>query len=362
MLVMVALALIFFGKYPHLLPLSEEQIAKFGGPIDSDGVRNVKGIIGSEKQPYFDDPAVQKRLEELGFKVSVTTAGSREMAQSEDLNRVDFLFPSSAPAADNLAMRLGSAEKIEPFYSPMAIATFAPVVDVLEREGIVHYDGERPIMDVKAYVNLAEEGKRWNELGPEVPSPRPVLITSTDIRKSNSAAMYLSLLTWSLAEEKPEITNYPSMMAKDLLPFFSGQGYTQSSSAGPFADYLGKGIGAAPMVMIYEAQYVEEAMAEHSRLGPENRLVYPSPTVVASHTVVARTDKGKDLGHALAEDPQLQELAARHGFRPSHSGDLAQVASEHGLVVPENIMDTVPPPTYNVLDRLITEVGSAYGN
>ena len=360
LLLVLAIILVFIGKSSEFLLLSNRYFGGLDVGSEHNRLTLVSGLIGSEKQPFFDDPEVRARLKELGLIVSVETAGSREIATRDDLMAIDFAFPSSAPAADKIAAKWPSAEKIEPFYSPMAIATFTPVVDVLERAGVVRYEGDQAILDVQAYIDLSSEGKRWRDLGPEIPSSRTVQISSTDIRKSNSAAMYLSLLSWAFTERNPDAANDVNMLANDIGPFFSGQGYTLSSSAGPFQDYLSKGIGAAPMVMIYEAQYLEEAMADHSRLGEQNRLVYPSPTVVASHTILGRTPTGKLLAHLLAEDPKLQELAARHGFRPTQSGSLPQVAAEKGFTVPETIVDTVPVPSYDQLEALITQVSNAY--
>ena len=45
------------------------------------------------------------------------------------------------------------------------------------------------------------------------------------------------------------------------------------------------------------------------------RLVYPSPTVLSKHTLVPVTDDGDRVGQLLSEDPELQRLAAVHGFR-----------------------------------------------
>lgn len=158
----------FFGKYPQYLPLTEEQIAKIGGPVDIDGVRNVKGIIDSEKETFFEDPAVQDRLKELGFTVSVTTTGSREMVDRNDLTRVHLVFPLSGPAADHTSAKLKDSGKIDPFFSPMTIAIFAPVVTVLERAGVVHQAGGQTVLDVQGYIYLTKEGKRWNDLVLEV--------------------------------------------------------------------------------------------------------------------------------------------------------------------------------------------------
>lgn len=360
LLIVVALALVVAGRSPGGLSFG------FGGS-DSDatassgpGVTEVRGVIGSEKRPFFDDPEVEQRLKELGFNVSVETSGSREIAEKQDLNAYDFAFPSSAPAAEKIKGKVAGSEQFEPFYSPMAIATFTPVVDVLTREGVVRDAGGTTVLDMNAYIDLAQSDKRWRDLGPEVASPRRVQISTTDIRTSNSAAMYLSILSWLFSERAPEMKDNVDQLSGAIIPFFSGQGYTSSSSAGPFADYLSKGIGAAPMVMIYEAQYLGEAMRDTPRLHADGQLVYPSPTVLAAHTVVGFTEEGKNLGRALVEDATLQELAARHGFRPNNSQVFADVMAEHSLTPPSDLADSIAPPSYDRLEDLITRVGVAY--
>ena len=47
-----------------------------------------------------------------------------------------------------------------------------------------------------------------------------------------------------------------------MSPLFLRQGYVENSSEGPFDDYLVQGMGKAPMVMIYEAQYLARAAAK----------------------------------------------------------------------------------------------------
>lgn len=99
----------------------------------------------------------------------------------------------------------------------MAIAIFAPVVRVLERAGVVHQAGGQTVLDVQGYIYLTKEGKRWNDLGLEVPSARVVQISSTDIRKSNSAAMYLSLLAWAIADKHVMSMNFLDSESSDFL-------------------------------------------------------------------------------------------------------------------------------------------------
>ncbi|WP_246820816.1 hypothetical protein [Corynebacterium sp. HMSC073D01] len=150
LLLVLAIILVFIGKSPEFLLLSNRYFGGLDVGSEHNRLTLVSGLIGSEKQPFFDDPEVRARLKELGLVVSVETAGSREIATRDDLMAIDFAFPSSAPAADKIAAKWPGAEKIEPFYSPMAIATFTPVVDVLERAGVVRYEGDQAILDVQA--------------------------------------------------------------------------------------------------------------------------------------------------------------------------------------------------------------------
>src|SRR5262245_44844913 len=59
----------------------------------------VHGVIGSEKQPFFQDPAVIAEFRAQGYDVLVDTAGSRQIATTVDLSKYDFAFPAGEPAA-----------------------------------------------------------------------------------------------------------------------------------------------------------------------------------------------------------------------------------------------------------------------
>ena len=115
------------------------------------------------------------------------------------------------------------------------------------------------------------------------------------------------------------------------------------------------------MVMVYEAQYLGEQMAQPSRIRDDMVLLQLSPTVLANHGIVGVTDKGKELGRLLTNDPQLQQLAARHGFRPSTTGSLAEEMEQRGLPAPADYVNSIDPPSYDRLEQLINGVGDRYG-
>lgn len=327
----------------------------------------VTGVIGSEKKEFFDDPKVKAVFATHGYDVQVKTAGSRQIATSPALATSDFAFPSSAPAADKIA--LGKAVKgiYSPFFSPMAVATFKPVAQLLKNAGIASQDASGTWqIDMKAYLDAVAAGKRWNQLPGAAGlynSNRTLLMTSTDIRSSNSAAMYLSIASYTAngnnivsgggAEDKvlPQMTG-----------LFLNQGFSESSSGGPFGDYLSQGMGSKPMVMIYESQFLGQQMSETGAkaMTPDMVLMYPQATVLSKHTVIALTDKGNEVGQLLMNDPDLATLAAEHGFRPSDRSKLDAALKEHNLPLPAPLVDVTDAPSYEVLESLITKISAKY--
>lgn len=342
-----------------LLPFGDgDEGETTGGP--GGKLTQLHGVIGSEKRAYFEDPDVVARLEELGYSVSVTTAGSRQIATTTDIAEQDFVFPSSAPATQKVREQ-GSGYSVDfPFFTPMAVASWKPIADLLVAEGVVSEENGAYTLDVDKYMDLARSGKRWRDLGETYPSPRNVQIRSTDIRTSNSAAMYLSLLAWEVAERDPERRDDVGYLIDEISPFFTAQGYSEASSSGPFTDYLSQGIGAAPMVMVYEAQFLGEQMRPNSRIRDDMVLLYLSPTVLANHGIVGVSAGGKELGRLLSNDPQLQQLAARHGFRPANSGSLADELADRGFDAPSDYVNSIDPPSYDRLEQLIDGVGQRY--
>lgn len=117
-----------------------------------------------------------------------------------------------------------------PFQSPMAIATFEPIVALLRAYGVVHKGtGDYDVLDVAKYLELAKAGTRWDQLpgNTACPARKNVLVTTTDPRESNSAAMYLSIV--SLVVNGNAVVSAPDQEAKVLpsvtmLPFSTTPG------------------------------------------------------------------------------------------------------------------------------------------
>ena len=155
------------------------------------------GLIGSEKLPFFQDSKVIAALKQGGFDVTVQTAGSRTIASS-DLSQQDFAFPAGAPAGQKIRTDHPGSVAVVPFYTPMAIASWKPITDLLMNAGVVHQRNGYLGFDMSAYMALVARDARWSDLPGNTTYPvnKSILVTTTDVRQSNSAAMYLALISY----------------------------------------------------------------------------------------------------------------------------------------------------------------------
>jgi hypothetical protein len=324
----------------------------------------VSGLSGSEKIPYLTDPRVVKRLRDLGIELNVQPAGSREIATKFDLTKYDFAFPAGVPAAQAIKQRY--KPQFAPstvFYTPMAIATFEPIAKILVANKIATKVGGTYYLNVRKYLQLVEENKRWTQLkrSSAYPVDKSVVITSTDVRSSNSAAMYLSLASYvANGDDTVQSAAEADAIQPLMTDLFLKQGFVASTSEEPFNDYLTIGAGKSPLVMIYEAQFVGAAAAGNGSIRPGMVLMYPSPTVLSKHTFVPLTANGDKLGRALTTDPKLQELAVEYGFRTSQPGAFQRFTAAHHIHVPDTILNTVDPPSYETLEHMIKQIEKAY--
>ncbi len=320
------------------------------------------GYIGSEKDAFFKDPRVVAALQRGGFAVSVTTAGSRQIAAT-DLSKADFAFPAGVPAAEKIRVDHPGSKAFVPFYTPMAIATWKPIVDLLTAAGVVHTTGDVTTLDVAAYMDLVAKNTRWKDLPGNTAYPvnKSILITSTDVRKSNSAAMYLSLASYvangaNIVQNDAEVAK----LMDRLAPLFLRQGFVASSSEEPFDDYLVQGIGKSPMVMIYESQFIQRAAAADGSITPDMVLMYPDPTIFSKHTFVGLTPNGIKLGDFLTNDPEMRSLATQYGFRTTDTPAFTKFVADHKLAVPASLINVIDPPTYETLEAMITRLEADY--
>jgi hypothetical protein len=331
--------------------------------LESRRVVTVQGLIGSEKEEFFQDERVQEILRRHGFEVVIEKAGSRQIATSFDLGQYDFAFPAGVPAAEKIRREQGVSTSYNAFFTPMAMASWKPIAGILAANGVVEDRGDYLAIDVEKLLALMEDDTRWTELqnSAAYPVDKGVLVASTDVRTSNSAAMYLALASY-VANGNQIVQDESAAQA--LLPFlgslFLRQGFLEYSSESPFEDYLVMGMGKAPLVMIYEAQYISRAAANDGSILPDMVLLYPEPTIFTKHILIPLSEAGERLGEAMETDPDLQRLAIEYGFRNDDMAYFREYTDDAGLTMPQSLVNVIEPPSYEVLESMIQAIEAEY--
>jgi len=286
-------------------------------------VQVVAGIVGSEKVPFLRDPRVAEVFARHGLRLTADPRGSREMAVNAPLDRYDFAFPSSAPTAERLRRVRPALDVRTPFSSVLAVATFTPIADLLVAQRLARRtpDGSW-VLEVRAFLGLAEREVRWDQLPGNVvyPARREILLTSTHPGDSSSAAMYAWLAATVLRPGPPD-----GVLLDRLAKLFADQGALERSTEDPFEKYLTQGLNYAPLVLGYEAQYLA---AERARLLPKDAaLLRLDPTARTDHSIVAYTPLGRQVGELLDTDADLHRLATEYGFRVGVTSATALIAT-----------------------------------
>jgi hypothetical protein len=153
-----------------------------------------------------------------------------------------------------------------------------------------------------------------------------------------------------------------------LLPairaVFGRLGFMEQTSGDLFEQFLITGMGAKPIVALYESQIPEvlhQNPTYREQIGQQVRILYPRPTVWATHPFVARTENGARLLDAL-KDPEIQRLAwERHGQRSGVPG----VPNDPAMVpipgIPAEIPSVINMPGPGAMDRILAAIAAPPG-
>lgn len=321
------------------------------------------GLIAVDVEPYFKDPRVQKLLAAHRLPVKVARVGSRDMAARMVAGAApDFMFPSGVVAANQIvdAARKANiaATQASPFHTPLVIASWEPIARILVANGLA-----KP-MSPKVYgVDMAKltaamlAKKRWKDLqgSAAYDVARSVLVSTTDVRRSNSAAMYLALTGYALQGDMITDRATAQQVAARLAGLFKRQGYQENYVNGNFDDYVAIGIGKTPMAFIYEHQLVSHALARQG-IGADMVLLYPQPTIINKVVFVATSERARALGDLLGSNAELQGIAVEYGFRIADVDRFVQAVKPTGLAVEPRLTQVVDPPSFEIMAEMIDVV------
>ncbi|WP_432973000.1 hypothetical protein [Dactylosporangium sp. CA-233914] len=324
-------------------------LGRGAGPGGGD-LKQIKAIIGSEKERFFADPEVKAALAKHGFAVRADAAGSRQMPTRT--SGYDFAFPSSKAAAEEVrAHGDPKGDNVVVFSSPLAVATFKPIADLLQTAHLAAPDPATGVwrLDLKALAAANRSNLKWTDIPGNITRPvaQNVLVATTRPQDSNSAAMFAVLLDQATGGDLAAVAK-----------LFTDQGAVDTTSEEPFEAYLRSGGNSAPMVLVYEAQFVDHVVNDKNA-DQQETLIYPSPTLVCEHTIVPLSADGVAVAKLLATDPELQKLAAKHGFRTADTALTAPVFAKvrpGGAALPATIDGAVPNPDFNTQQALLTRL------
>jgi hypothetical protein len=274
----------------------------------------------------------------------------------------DFLFPSGVVAANQVsdaARKAGVAvAQSSPFHTPMVIASWKPVADILVANGMARPLGERTYgVDMAQLTQAMLAKKRWKDLkdSKAYDVTRSVLVSTTDIRRSNSGAMYLALTSYAVQGDVVTDRATAIPLATRLAELFKRQGYQENYVNGNFDDYVAIGIGKTPLAFIYENQLVAYAL-EKKGIGADMVLLYPQPTIINKVVFIAVSERSKALADLLARNHELQRIAVSYGFRIADTGAFMQAVKPTGLAVEERITQVIDPPSFELMAEMIEVV------
>ncbi len=329
-------------------------------------VVELTGLIALDVETFFKDPRVLKVLEENNFRVNVTRIGSREMAARISKEAAPDFFISSGVVAGNqitdAAKKFGyTTATYSPYVTPMVLASWAPIAKILVSNKVAIAVGDASAKDKIYDVDMSKltevmlAKKRWRDLpnsaGYDV--GRSVLVSTTDVRKSNSAAMYLALTSYAInASEVITNKDTAQKVALQVADLFKRQGYQESYVNGNFDDYVGIGMGKTPLAFIYENQLVNYAITR-KKIDSEMVLMYPKPTIFNKLVTVTMREKAKPFAELLGAHPELLKVATEYGFRTGDGAALAQASGAVGLAVKPRVVDVVDPPSFEIMAQMI---------
>ena len=319
---------------------------------ETQNAQSLKLLVGSAKFAFLKDPKLTEILAKEGIALDLIKSESFEKDKVR-LAELDAVWPAGSNSAADWTATIPAAATFPVFSTPLALASWKALMPVFETSGLAKTTGAaHGDFYLDKALPLMLKGVRWNQLqGNTVFNVnKGFLVTTPDLRKSNTGALYIATLAYiQNGNEVPTDAGKAEALTDKLAPLITRQGFQEETLAGPFEDYLGQGMGKAPLVLIYESQFLEAKRA--GKLGDNHFLLYPQPGLVLKHIFVAKSANGKKLGELLANNKDIQKIAAQYGFRTNDQKVFAQEAKAIGLDAPEllNLADT---PTTPVLEAM----------
>ncbi len=293
-------------------------------------------LTGSAKFNFLKDPAVIDILNKEGIALELVKSESFEQDQLK-LPELDAVWPAGANVAADWNALIPDAGTYPVLFTPLALASWKVLMPVFEKNGLAKMSGPgHADFYLEKALPLMLKDTRWNQLqNNEVFNVnKSFLVNTPNLQKSNTGTLFIAMLAYIQNGNAVVQDNATAeAITAKLASLITRQGFQEATLAGPFEDYIGQGIGKAPLVLIYESQFIEAKRA--GKLRDAHLLLYPQPGLVVKHILVAKSPLGKKLGELLMSNKEIQKIAAQYGFRTNDPAAFLAETKTLGLDAPE---------------------------
>jgi hypothetical protein len=207
----------------------------------------------------------------------------------------------------------GTANFNSALFSPIVLYAWKPVVEALSSTNLIKTQSDGvSFIDLERLVPILLERKTpWPSV---LGLSGNIFIATADPTKANSGEVFAAMLA-KMRQKQNGIEFQQTFV--EIKDYFDGLGLKPPRTTLLFQNCYGTGMGTCPIFVAYESlllDYVNENNLPCRDMKPL-RIVYPRPTIWATHPFIAATSKGEQLLTAL-RDPAIQKIALeKHGFR-----------------------------------------------
>lgn len=328
-------------------------------------VIELSGLISLDVEDFLNDSRVIQILNENKIKLKLKKVGSRDMPNQVIDNSYDFAFPSGIVAGNKIQDTLKKAKldfsASNVYYSPMIIGSYQDTSDILVKNKLaVNTTPMVYEVDMSKLIPLMKEKKKWADLqfNQAYNFNKSILVYTTDVRKSNSSAMYLALASY-IENNSEVITDNVTAekVASTVADLYKRQGYQENFVSGNFDDYK-QGAGKSPLAFIYEFQMYRYAVT-NKKLKQGMTVMYPSPTITNKEVFISLKPNAQKLLDLLTNNQKLQHIAAEYGFRTnSNIDEFVKIAKENGLVLQADVRNQIDPPSFEIMNTMINTISA----
>ncbi|MFT7841604.1 hypothetical protein Q5530_36180 [Saccharothrix sp. BKS2] len=333
----------------------------WAGPFRN--VTEVRAMLASKRE-FFQDPEVKRILLAHGLRVHVTPVGSFDLAEKEDLDSYDFVFPSGQTANERVKERRAGKHTVpyRPFFSPVVLSTYRDYAEALVRAGaaVPQQDGGELYYDlsVETLMGLIDDKKLWTDFG--VDTQNRIIVQTPDPCRTYSGAVYVGFVAFAAQRDTPKSETDAIALAQRIKPYFTVEGQHLEDMAPKY--FSPEGRTFAPIAVIYEHQFIayQAASAQPDR---DRVLLYPRTAHQSVPELISFGALGDRIGELLMHDADLRKRAVELGFRLLGAGgkpeeDFDAFVSGRGLPVPRLSDTRAYLPAVPLFELMRKEVGN----